>query len=547
MNMDISPLWTDQTSELRMTGTWRSALPEYRPLPSPCLTACPVDGRIAEWVGQIAANDYHAAWLTLADNNPFPAIIGRICHHPCQTSCNRAELDETVGICSLERFAGDMALAEGWQFPRADGMVGKNIAIIGGGPAGLSAAYQLLRAGYGVTLFEARDKLGGLLRYGIPSYRLDKAVLDGEIARIVNLGLTVKTGAKVVDGAALKALQEQFDAVYMATGAARPKTLPGLDYGQDYVTDSADFLAASNGGQASDIGARVLVIGGGSAAMDAARSARRLGRAVWIMALEGKGNLPAEAAEITEAREEGIEFETGAMLRTVAAGDDGITAHCVRVDFSAGARRGQFSVTPIAGSEFSLAVDTIIPAIGQDADLERWSGLIDRDGAVARTDADWQTGMAGVYAGGDLASMDRFVSEAIGMGKHAAIAIRRSLESSAAPDPDAPAVPYDAINTAYHQVAPRRQQANITPAQRLGNFAEVQQPLDIAAALAEASRCFSCGVCTYCDNCYFYCPDMAIIKLDHGYEVKTDYCKGCGLCVAECPTGSVQMYGEGTL
>lgn len=547
MNMDISPLWTDRTSELRMTGTWRSALPEYRPLPSPCLTACPVDGRIAEWVGQIAAKDYHAAWLTLADNNPFPAIIGRICHHPCQTSCNRTELDETVGICSLERFAGDMALAEGWQFPRPEGMVGKNVAIIGGGPAGLSAAYQLLRAGYGVTLFEMRDQLGGLLRYGIPSYRLDKAVLDGEIARIVNLGLKVETGAELTDGAALKALREQFDAVYLATGATRPKALPGLDYGQDYVVDSADFLATSNGGQASDIGARVLVIGGGSAAMDAARTARRLGRAVRVLALEGEGNLPAEAAEITEAREEGIEFETGAMLQTVAVDGSGITAHCVRVDFSTGTTRGQFSVTPIAGSEFSLGVDTIIPAIGQDADLDRWSGLIKRDGAVVRTDAGWQTGMAGVFAGGDLASMDRFVSEAIGMGKHAAIAIRRSLENGTGPGPDAPAVPYDAINTAYHQVAPRRQQANIAPAQRLASFAEVQQPLDLEAAIAEASRCFSCGVCTYCDNCYFYCPDMAIIKLEHGYEVKADYCKGCGLCVAECPTGAVQMYGEGTL
>jgi len=188
MNEIISPLWSTRSSGARLTGTWRSALPRHVDLPSPCHGACPIEGRIAEWIRQLAQEDTHGAWLTLMDNNPFPAVIGRICHHPCQNVCNRAEWDETVGICSLERFVGDAALAEGWTVPAPEDRRTEKVAVVGGGPAGLSAAYHLLRAGVQVTLFEKSAKLGGLLRYGIPDYRLDKAVLDGEIARLLQSG-----------------------------------------------------------------------------------------------------------------------------------------------------------------------------------------------------------------------------------------------------------------------------------------------------------------------------------------------------------------------
>ena len=545
MNNVPSPVWSDRTSAARLTGTWRSALPDYRTLPSPCLAACPVNGRIAEWMHALAQKDVRSAWLTLMDNNPFPAVIGRICHHPCQRACNRNDMDETVGICSLERFVGDAALAAGWTAPSAKTARPQRVAIIGGGPAGLSAAYQLLRRGYGVTLYESKGQLGGLMRYGIPEYRLDKTVLEAEIARIVALGLRVRMNAEVRSAKALRALHKKFDAVFLATGAARPKRLPGLDYTAPHVIDSADFLAAVNEGRDTGAGARVLVIGGGSAAMDVARSAARLDCAVSVAALEAADRLPAQRTEVTEAFEEGIDFLTGSMVKSVKQQEGALDVTCVKVDFQAGSD-GNFSVTPIADSEFTLQADTIIPAIGQDADLARWADLAADGGTLLHVDGSGQTARDGIYAGGDLTSRDRFVSAAIGMGKDAALSIHTRLSAER---PDVPAasapVPYQAINIAYQMRAARNHRASLPVAARVGNFSEVQQPLTEVAALAEAMRCFSCGTCILCDNCYLYCPDMAIRKLEHGYEVLTDYCKGCGLCVAECPTGAVQMYGEG--
>ncbi len=545
MNLPYSPLWTDATSRGRLTGTWRNAAPDYRTLPSPCRGACPVGGRIAEWIGQVEAGDMRGAWETLMDNNPFPAIAGRICHHPCETVCNRAELDETVSICALERVVGDTALAEGWTLPAAvsrDGSVG----IVGGGPAGLSAAYQLLRSGFTVHLYEGAGQLGGLMRHGIPSYRLDRAVLEGEIARIVGMGLHLHLHHEIADAAALKALRGEHDAVYLATGASLPKRLPGLAYDQPWVMDSADFLAATAAGRRPDLGAHLLVIGGGSAAMDVARTARRMGHAVTVLALEPEDSLPAQRVELDEAREEGVDFVTGAMMQSVDAGAEGLLVTCLNVLFTPGARAGEFAVDPVGGSDFTLSVDAIIPAIGQDADLARWAGLLEADGPVLKADAAGRTGADRIHAGGDVASMARFVTQAVGMGKDAARAIAAELAADlTAPPPDPlPEVPYRVINTAYHPVAERHRPAHAEVTARLGNFLEVQEALSAQAARAEAARCFSCGTCTFCDNCYFYCPDMAITKLERGYEVILDYCKGCGLCVAECPTGAISMREE---
>ncbi len=381
------------------------------------------------------------------------------------------------------------------------------------------------------------------MRYGIPAYRLDRAVLDGEIARILKMGITLELNAEIGDAAALQSLRSAHDAVFLATGASLAKTLPALDYGQPWVCDSADFLAATNAGNPCLPGAHILVVGGGSAAMDVARSARRLGRDVTVLTLEPEDSLPAQQAEVIEAKQEGVAFVTGAMLQKVQAGADGLTLHCTRVDFQPGAARADFSVTPLADSEFTLRADAIVPAIGQDADLPRWRGALAGDGPVIKADENWQTGMEGVFAGGDVASMERFVTQAVGMGKEAAAAILATIEPVKILQK--PSVTNDAsygvINTAYHPLAARVRQEVTGVAARLNNFDEVQHPLDQKDALAEASRCFSCGTCTLCDNCLYYCPDMAITATDQGYEVDTDYCKGCGLCVAECPTGAIRM------
>jgi NADPH-dependent glutamate synthase beta subunit-like oxidoreductase len=544
MNGPIPPIWTTGSTEVFKTGSWRAALPQHIRAPSPCHAACPVNGDIAEWIGLARAGDTRGAWEVLTRHNPFPAIAGRICHHPCETACNRAGFDQPLAICGLERFVGDTALAEGWSFAPPAQERGERIAIVGGGPSGLSAAFQLRRRGYRVTLFEAQPALGGLMRYGIPPYRLARAVLDGEIARIVALGVEVRCGEPLATEEDLQRLRDEYDAVFLATGARRQKRLPQLDDAQPWVMDGAAYLAQSSLGAPPALGRRVVVIGGGSAAFDVARSARRGGHEVTIVALEGTKQLPAQREEIEEALEEGVTLVTGSMLTAARPMADGIRLHLVRVRFEPGAQRGRFTVTPLADSDFALMADAVVPSIGQDPDLSAL-GLLAADGNLLRVDATQATSAERVYAGGDLASMARFVTEAIGMGKRAAWQIDRVLRGAGAEAADGePLVPLAAIATAYYDRQQRAEAARLEPPQRLAGDAEVQLGFDVDAALAEAARCFSCGTCVLCDNCVNVCPDLAVRREGAGYVVLGDYCKGCGLCVRECPTGSMKMVEE---
>jgi len=546
------PIWTTGTTESLKTGTWRAALPVYQEPPSPCHLACPVEGRIAQWMQQALARDWHGAWLTLTDNNPFPAIVGRVCHHPCESACNRGAYDAPLAICALERYVGDRALAQGWHHEPAPVARKARIAIVGGGPSGLSAAYQLRRRGYAVTIFEAQPKLGGLLRDGIPPYRLPREVLDGEIARLLDLGIEVRTGVTLETAAEFERLRAGFDALYLAMGARRQKRLAQLDYAAPWVMDSAAYLAQANAGAPPALGARLAVIGGGSAAIDVARSARRAGCEVSLLALEREAQMPAQREEVVQAKEEGVALLDGALLRTAVRTAGGVALECVRVIFEPGPLQGEFRVTPIAGSEFTLAAAAVVPAIGQDPDLAAVQSLARAAGALLWTDASGATGSDGVFAGGDVASTARFVTHAIGMGRRAALAIDRRLQARSAASEDArqalpPAAIHaslDSINTYYYPHAARTERAHLEPAERLRGHAEVQLGLEMEPALAEAARCFSCGRCISCDNCYYYCPDMAIRRVAGGYAVAGDYCKGCGLCVQECPTGSIAMREE---
>jgi len=550
----VPSIWTTGTTEVFKTGTWRSALPQHIHAPSPCHAACPVNGDIAEWIGRARARDFRGAWEILTRHNPFPAVAGRICHHPCEAACNRAGLDGSLAICRLERHVGDQALAEGWTFAPIEALRKERIAVVGGGPSGLAAAFHLRRLGYAVTLFESRPELGGLMRYGIPSYRLARSVLDGEIARIVALGIDVRCGASMETSEDFERLRAEFDAVYLAIGARCQKRLPRLDYARTWVMDGADYLARANAGAPPALGKRVVVIGGGSAALDVARSARRAGHEVTILALESVAQMPAQRDEVAEALEEGIALSDGAMLTEVVdMGGAGLSLKCVRVRFEAGIPRGQFTVTPVAGSEFSLGADAIVPSIGQDPDLAPLSAALEADGALIKADPRQATSLERVYAGGDVSSMARFVTEAIGMGQRAAREIDRVLRGSvpradaadAAADSDAePIVPLAAINTFYYPGQARAVEARLPIAERLASDVEVQVGFDVESALAETGRCFSCGTCIQCDNCVHYCPDLAVKREGDGYVVLTDYCKGCGICVKECPTGSMKMMEE---
>lgn len=549
----VPTTWTTGSTEAIKTGTWRASLAKHIKAPAPCHGACPVNGDIAEWIGLARARDFHASWQVLARHNPFPSVAGRICHHPCETACNRAGFDEALSICKLERFVGDQALAQRWAFESAATPQAGHVAIVGGGPSGLSAAYQLRRMGYAVTLYEARPELGGLMRYGIPAYRLSRDVLDGEIARIVAMGVTVHCSHHIEGAGDFKRLREQHDALYLALGAARNKRLPTLDYGQPWVCDGATFLAGANAGQPVALGRRLVVIGGGSAALDAARSARRLGHEVTLLALEQRAQMPAQAEEVVEALEEGITLVDGARLDGVLdAGATVLTLNCTRVAFVPGAQRGQFTLAPIEGSGFTLSADAIVTSIGQDPDLSVLGEGFAAAGGLLKTDAQLATSSAGTYAGGDMTSMARFVTEAIGMGKRAAQAIahelqRREVGASNSETPhydNEPLVPLAAISTFYHPQRERAQAHLLDVTQRLQRDAEVQLGLEIEQALLESERCFSCGTCINCDNCVVYCPDMAVKRVGDGYIVLTDYCKGCGVCVKECPTGSMTMQEE---
>ena len=514
------PIWTTGTTESLKTGTWRAALPVYREPPSPCHLACPVNGRIAQWMQQALARDWHGAWLTLTENNPFPAVVGRVCHHPCETACNRGAFDAPLAICALERYVGDRALAEGWRHEPAPVARKERIAIVGGGPSGLSAAYQLRRHGYAVTIFEARPEVGGLLRDGIPPYRLPRAVLDGEIARLLDLGIEVRTGVTLSSAGEFARLRAEFDALYLAMGARRQKRLAQLDYAAPWVMDSAAYLAQANAGAPPALGARLAVIGGGSAAIDVARSARRAGCEVTLLSLEREAQMPAQREEVVQAKEEGVALVDGALLRSAFRTAEGVALECVRARFEPGPQQGVFRVTPIADSEFTLTADAVIPAIGQDPELAAVHSIARADGALLWTDAGGATSTGGVFAGGDVSSMARFVTEAIGMGRRAALEIDRRLQArDAARAGDGAALPFASINTFYYLHAARARSPRLESSDRIRGNAEVQLGLETEQALAEAARCFSCGRCISCDNCFYYCPDMAIRRVAGGYAV----------------------------
>lgn len=545
-NTTLPPIWTTGSTEVFKTGTWRAALPLHVRAPSPCHQACPVGGKIAEWIGHARSRDFRAAWEVLTRHNPFPAIAGRICHHPCETACNRAGHDEALSICKLERFVGDAAIAQGWTFtPPAVERVG-HVAVIGAGPAGLSAAYQLRRRGWRVTVYEASTEPGGVMRHGIPSYRLAREVLDAEMARLVSLGVQIRCSEPIDNAAQFERLRATHDAVFVATGAARIKRLPALDYRLPGVLDGAAYLAACNAGTPLALGQNVVVIGGGSAAMDAARSARRAGHAVTVLALESRAQMPAQRDEVDEAIEEDVMLIDGAMLESLHADAQGLALRCTRVNFVSGAARGEFRVEPIADSGFTLRADAVLPSIGQDPDLAPFGEALAHGDALLDADTATQaTSAEGVWAGGDVASLARFVTEAIGMGQRAALAIHRQLAGEdGAAEPEGAAVPLASIATWYHEPAARAQAPRVPVEQRLQSSTEVQLGLAIEQALAEGARCFSCGTCISCDNCVVVCPDLAVRRVGDGYEVLAEYCKGCGLCVRECPTGSMTMVEE---
>jgi len=529
------------SSRANATGAWRTERPVYVDLLPPCNDACPAGENIQRWLYHAEERDYETAWRKLMEDNPFPAIMGRVCYHPCQTACNRATLDEAVGINAVERFLGDEALRQGWTVPVTAEPSGRRVLVVGAGPAGLAAAYHLTLLGHDVTVRDAGDEPGGMMRYGIPAYRLPRDILDLEIARLVAMGVTLELNAEVRDlDAAMR--DGSFDAAFLGIGAQLSKRayLPAGDSAR--ILDALGVLRDVAGGDTPDLGRRVIVYGGGNTAMDVARTARRLGATETLVVYRRtRERMPAQPMEVDEAAEEGVRMR---WLSTIAYADGG----SVRVERM---RLDESGFPQPTGEYDELEADSVVLAIGQDVDRSIVDGLADVgvvDGSVA-VDAGLMTGRPGVFAGGDAVGSERTVTAAVGHGKRAA----RHLDAWLRGVPPAPRARPDLaaasrLHPWYYADAPATVRPRLDAARRMSTFDEVVQGLDEDTALFEARRCLSCGNCFECDNCFGMCPDNAIIKLGPGrrYEIDLDYCKGCGICAAECPCGAIAMVPEQT-
>jgi NADPH-dependent glutamate synthase beta subunit-like oxidoreductase len=528
-----------------LTGTWRTERAVYVDRLPPCQGACPAGEDVRGWLYEAEEGEggYERAWRRLVEENPFPAVMGRVCYHPCETECNRGQLDTSVGINSVERFLGDEAISRGWAFDRPPASSGKRVLVVGAGPSGLSAAYHLARLGHAVTIRDAGPMAGGMMRFGIPRYRLPRDVLDAEVDRILALGVELELNAKVTDAA--EAMREGgFDAAFLAIGAGvgRNAYVPAGEAAR--VLDAVTMLHSMEDEDPPLLGRRVVVYGGGNTAMDAARTAKRLGATDAVVVYRRtRERMPAHDFEVAEAEEEGVMMR---WLSTIKRADEGrITIERMELD--------ETGFPQPTGELEELEADAVVLALGQESDLglvEGVEGIAVADGVV-QVGADMMTGHPGIFAGGDMVPAERTVTVAIGHGKRAARNIDGWLRSEPYREPPRrePAS-FDALNTWYFADAPRIHRQRLEAARRSQTFAEVVTGLDPGNALYEARRCMSCGSCFSCDNCYGVCPDNAVLKLDSTgelnphYRIDLDYCKGCGICVSECPCGAIEMIPE---
>lgn len=535
---DFTPK-VDLTEEMG-TGPVRCRRPEYVDLLPPCNNACPAGEDIQAWLALAQAGRYREAWEVLVADNPMPAVHGRVCYHPCETTCNRAEVDAPVSIHAVERFLGDLAARENWPLKILALPTGKRILVVGAGPSGLSAAYHLARLGHKVEIREAGPLAGGMMHFGIPAYRLPRAELMDEIARIEAMGVKIFTDHKVTDLAAER-LAGGFDAVFLGIGAGIGKRvdIPARDAAR--VLDAVNLLHDTSAGSPPVLGCRVVVYGGGNTAMDAARTARRLGAAeTLIVYRRDRAHMPAQAFEADEALEEGIKIKWLSTIREISGSD--LTVERMELDASG---RPQ----PIGDFE-TLKADAVVLALGQETDarfLRQMPGIkFTADGAVT-VGTDMMTGEAGVFAGGDMVPGPQSVTRSVGQGKLAARHIDAWLRGERYVAPNKPAiVDFSMLHLPVFADADPHRPGMLAATERLTGFEEIVTGLSERDARYEAKRCYSCGNCYECDNCYAACPEQAIVKVGpgRGYSIDYDKCTGCAACFEQCPCHAIAMTPE---
>jgi NADPH-dependent glutamate synthase beta subunit-like oxidoreductase len=562
------------TSLVNKTGSWRYVRPVYVDKTPPCNYHCPAGEDIVGYLALAKEGRYKEAWELIKQENPFPGVCGRVCPHPCESECNRGELGGAIAIHVLERFLADHAASQRFSVPAPKQCYDAKVAVIGSGPAGLSCAYHLARLGYPVTVFEALPVAGGMMRIGIPEYRLPRQVLEREIADIKALGVEIKTNMRVGDNLKLSDL-EDYQAVFIAVGLQKSRKLdiPGED--AEGVIPGLEFLKRVNLGEEVQVGPKVAVIGGGNTAIDAARTALRLGSRVTILYRRTRAEMPAIAEEIEEALAEGVEIRyLTAPVELLTENGRVRSMRCVKMELRAPDETGRRRPMPIAGSEHTIEVDTVISALGQEADLSfleagNWKLEVEQ-GRILINEAGATT-IPAIFAGGDAATPFGTVAHAIGSGKRAALAIDRYLRGEALSGfppivqavhavprhLDPTIVRFEDLNLAYFEELKRIEQPQKPVEERVHDFAEVNLGFSEKEARAEAARCFSCGTCNLCDTCLTFCPDVAIARRvappypvplarlnGAGYQVNYDYCKGCGVCAEECPRHAISLEEE---
>jgi len=518
----------------------RSRMPVYVDLLPPCNSGCPAGENIQEWLRLVKAGNEEAAWRELVKNNPFPAIHGRVCYHPCEAACNRVELDGSVSIHSVERYLGDLAIEKGWTFEKPRFSTGRRVLVIGAGPSGLSAAYQLARMGHEVEIRDSSDVPGGMMRYGIPEYRLPRNVLDAEVARLLDLGVRIVNNYTVKDLMADQA-EGGFEATFVAIGAHLSKRVDIPNRDASKIVDAVTFLRDVASGERPLIGRKVAIYGGGNTAMDAARVARRLGAEESIIVYRRtEEQMPAHAEEREGALREGVKMN---WLRTISSLDEGdLTVEIMELDENGRAQgTGRFE---------KLEADTVILALGQEADsnfLRRIPGMHFEHDVVQVDPRTLMTGVPGIFAGGDAVPSERTVTIGVGHGKRAATQIDAWLAGrEAVSRPKHDLASFDKLNLWYFGDARRSTQPELEPSERVTDFDEIVGGLTDEQAHVEAARCLSCGNCFECDGCLGACPEDAVIKLGKGLRYRFDYdkCTGCATCYGQCPVHAIAMIEE---
>ena len=524
------------------TGSVRKSKPEYVDFFPPCNNACPAGENIQAWLSLAQEGKIEDAWRKLTEQNPMAAIHGRVCYHPCENSCNRKDLDSSVSIHAVERFLGDEALKNNWQFYPPKTLTGKKIMIVGAGPSGLSAAYHLRKLGHEVTIFEAGPVAGGMMNFGIPAYRMPRNILQAEIKRIENFGVKIVLNYKVQD--ILKEKENGgFDAVFVAIGAhlAKKVNIPAQEASK--ILDAVSFLkdADENSEDKPLLGRRVAIYGGGNTAMDAARTAKRLGAdEAMIIYRRDREHMPAHEFEADEALSEGVKIHWLSSIKNMETSS--ITVEKMQVIDGKAVPTGEYE---------TLEADSLILALGQEADtdfLKHIEGItFKEDGTTVEVNPSMMTGYPGIFAGGDMVPSERTVTIATGHGKKAARNIDAWLRNSTYEKPaNNPLVTIEKLQIWFKTNAEAKAQQHLEIEKAVETFDEIVAGYTTEEAVYEAQRCLSCGNCFECDSCYGACPEGAISKngKGEGYTINYDLCTGCGVCAEQCPCHALDMVLE---